>query len=123
MVSQPKVLVVDLEKSLLKTGLLEFQSVQLVLNKPRIIVEFIRHLLKGSSAFKWFVASKWPLDFDTISIRNTAMEVVHKYKASGAEIILVSELPEIWVKAIAEKLNCFDLYFGLKEADLKKKIG
>lgn len=86
-------IVVDLDKSCLKTDLFIESLLKLVLSKPWLAFTLIKKLLFSKSECKSYVANKIPINPKILAYNEEVLKLIMSYKKNGYKLILSTGAP------------------------------
>src|SRR5690554_5146013 len=112
MQNNKKVLVVDLDGSLIKSDSLIESFLLLLKKNPLLCFLLPFYLLKGKAALKAWIADQAPLDARYLPYNNDVIAYVEQQKKQGVSCYLVSGAAEKIVAAVSKHLQLFDGYFA-----------
>lgn len=101
-------LVVDLDRTLLKTDTLIEQFLELLLKAPWRAVNALWRLRKGKAAFKRAVIDSAPIDANGLAINQEFLDYLKVQHKSGRPLYLVTAADQRVADAIAGSLGIFD---------------
>src|SRR5690554_981069 len=107
-----KVLVVDLDGSLIKSDSLIESFLLLLKKNPLLCFLLPFYLLKGKAALKAWIAQQAPLDARYLPYNDDVLAYVQQQKQQGVACYLVSGAAEKTVAAVSKHLQLFDGYFA-----------
>ena len=110
-----KVVVVDLDHTLIKADTLHEQLARFVFQKPKLLPQLGRALLKGKAAFKAFCADHVVLDPDNLHTCADILEFLRNEAALGSHIVLCTAADHRVAQAIADHLGIFDEVIATRE--------
>ncbi|MGY4167826.1 UbiA family prenyltransferase [Bradyrhizobium sp. USDA 4529] len=113
--SQQKPLVVDLDRSLLMTDLLDESLSSVVPLGFRANCAALRALLDGKAAAKHHLTQTAELDYPSLPYNRCVLDLIQQAKARGRKVYLATAANAKHVKAIAEHLGIFDGWFASDE--------
>jgi 4-hydroxybenzoate polyprenyltransferase/phosphoserine phosphatase len=115
-----KILVVDVDNSLIKTDLLFEAMLKYVkLNWQNIFYLTFAILSMNKVRLKKMVAEKVSIEPENLPFRNSAVSLIMEKKKAGYKIIIASASPEKWILPIANHLDFFDFVSASKDTNLK----
>lgn len=128
--SQKKVLVVDLDHTLIKTDLL-LEALICLLKRPAQIPALVKHLLgvktKRAGSYnniipqlKDFIAKLVNVEPEILPYNEQIIQRIKQEKSLGAHVVLASASNQSWVNEISEHLGLFHEAFG-STSDLNLK--
>jgi len=107
-----KVLVVDLDGSLIKSDSLIESFLLLLKKNPLLCFLLPFYLLKGKAALKAWIAQQAPLDARYLPYNDDVLAYIQQQKQQGVVCYLVSGAAEKTVAAVSQHLQLFDGYFS-----------
>lgn len=114
-----KVLAVDLDRTLVKTDMLE-ESIFIFLKKrPWAIYSVIISLIKGRVFLKKFLAKTVEINPEFLPYNAKVLTRIREAKEQGYHVVLISASHIKYVRTIAEHLGLFDHFIGTGEINLK----
>lgn len=106
-------LAVDLDDTLILTDSFFLQLKTLTASRPWLVPVVLFYFLTGGRpAAKAWLARQVPLDPATLPYRQELIAYLHRQKAGGRKIFLVSAADQDIVTRVAEHLQLFDGAFG-----------
>ena len=110
--SDDKILVVDLDNTLIKSDLL-FETFWAAISQNwRIILHLFASIFFGKAHLKRKLANSSEIDVPNLPYNTSVLDIIEEYKADGAKIALVSASDQKLVDQIAKHLGFFDEAFG-----------
>lgn len=105
-----KVLVVDLDGTLIRNDLLSEGLARLAILKPLSFVRAIFLLVtRGKAKLKWFVAQQVPINAGLLPFRESVLELIASHKKKeNTQVWLATGSASIYALPIAEHLDLFD---------------
>lgn len=101
-------LVVDLDRTLIRTDLLWEQCLQVLKLRPWLIFLFPLWILQGRSIFKFKISENSILNPFVFPYRQAVIDIINDCKKRGLKIALASASPQPWVEKVAQHLGFFD---------------
>jgi len=128
-VVMPRPLVVDLDGTLIQTDLL-WEGLLLLLHKAplKFLWAIFMELPRGKSRFKMYLADNIMPDVSVLPYNLNVINILHKARIAGRELVLASASPRIWVDAVAKHLSFFetvlasDQHVNLSKENKLKKV-
>lgn len=115
-----KVLVVDVDESLIKTDLLAEAMIKYVkLKWSNIFHLALTIFFKDKAILKKMLAEKVSINTENLPFRNAVLSLIKEKRNAGYTVILASASPEKWVFQIANHLELFDFVIASKDTNLK----
>ena len=113
------ILVVDLDKTLIRTDTL-WESLFLLLGRrPQATMTMLINLLRGKAFFKRKIADSVLPEAALLPYSTQLLELIEKYHTAGAKVFLASAADKRIVVEVAAHLRCFDGIIGSGAANLK----
>jgi 4-hydroxybenzoate polyprenyltransferase len=101
-----KILVIDLDESLLKIDLFKEALSKSLLKQPWL---FFKTLAIGNRAkAKTFISKKFEIEWHTLPFDNKVINIIANYRGKGYQIVLVTGAPYSYAESIANYLGLFD---------------
>jgi 4-hydroxybenzoate polyprenyltransferase len=114
-------LIVDLDGTLLLTDSLHEQMIKAFFTNPLELVICLLSLFRGRAAFKAALADKFPLDVDTLPIRESFLAWLHERRESERELHLCTAAHQSIADGIVARLGLFTSVFGSDAINLKSR--
>src|SRR6516162_7165077 len=108
-------LVVDLDRTLIKTNSLHEAFIQLVSQKPTQALRALLMLLHSRADFKVAIADLIPLNVDTIPLNEVVLERIKQARKEGRKVYLATAAPRRFAEAIADLIAEFDGVFASRD--------
>jgi 4-hydroxybenzoate polyprenyltransferase len=108
-------LVVDLDRTLIKTNSLHEAFIQLVSQKPTQALRALLMLLHSRADFKVAIADLMPLNVDTIPLNEVVLERIKQARKDGRKVYLATAAPRRFAEAIADLIAEFDGVFASRD--------
>ena len=107
-----KLLVADLDGTILRTDLLYESLVALACSRPWRLPGLIPHLLKGKAAFKRALVLQVSPDLDSLPCNEALLAWLRERRAEGHRIVLYSASDQLLVEGVARRFGLFDEAHG-----------
>ena len=108
MSNSKRVLVVDLDGTLVKTDMLLENFLSKLKGSPAKAFWASSHLVGGLASLKSKLASEWDFDPSLLPYCGEVLDYINKAKAEGRTVVLATASEESIAKRIADHLNIFD---------------
>ncbi|MDB2387562.1 UbiA family prenyltransferase [bacterium] len=105
-------IVVDLDKSLLKTDLFVESFFKLIFSKPWLVFKVLKKLIISKSKCKSYVASNININPQNLPYNKRVLDLVTNYKNKGNSIILSTGAPRKHAEQIYNYLNIFEEFYS-----------
>lgn len=106
------VLVVDLDRSLLRTDLRLETLFQALATRPLATLRALGRLRHGWAAFHARLADLVQIDIDALPVDEDVLALVRTKRAAGVPVVLVSDADQALAEAVARRLGDFDAVHG-----------
>ena len=103
-----KVLVIDLDNSLLKIDLLKEALGKSLLYKPWIFIKTVLIAFKNKASAKTFISKEIKIGCHTLPYENRVIDIIDNYKKKGYQLVLATGSPYGYAKPIANYLGLSD---------------
>ena len=113
-----RALVIDLDRSFLRTDILWEQVVKLITHDMRRIPLLFWWLRKGKSQFKARVAQHATINYDLLPVCQPVKELALTAKSQAIPVVLASASHDSVVRAISSRHQLFDASFGTTSTNL-----
>lgn len=110
-------LVVDLDGTLISSDLLVESAFAHVGANPLAAVGVVQALMRGKAALKAHIAARTEIDVTHLPYDEAVLDLVRRARAEGRRTVLASASNERYVKAVAEHLGLFDLWYGSSDTE------
>jgi 4-hydroxybenzoate polyprenyltransferase len=117
----PDILVVDLDRTLLRTDLLVEQVLAVIKTRPTELIRALVALLKSygnRAVFKEIVARAADVDVPYLPYRESVLALIDAERRAGVTVVLASASHQTVVSRIARHLSRFDHALGSGDANL-----
>lgn len=114
-----KVLAVDLDRTLIKTDMLEEAVFMYLKKRPWALFNVIFALLKGRVHLKNFLASAVTINPQLLPYNEKVLDRIKSARENGYHVVLVSASHASFVKPIADHVGLFDHFIGTKDKNIK----
>lgn len=108
-------LIVDLDRTLLKTDTLVEQFLVVLFSAPVVALRALQKLRTGKAAFKAAVIDAAPIDVDTLVLNQDLLEYLKTQKRNGRPLHLVTAADQRVADAVAERVGLFDTATGTND--------
>lgn len=105
-------LIVDLDRTLLKTDTLIEQFLVLLIKAPRAALRSLLALRQGKASFKRAIIDDAPLDAEALAINETLLEYLNDQRDQGRALHLVTAADQRVADAVAGKIEIFESAVG-----------
>jgi 4-hydroxybenzoate polyprenyltransferase/phosphoserine phosphatase len=103
-----RVVVVDLDGTLLKSDILHEQLIRLLLRQPLSLVGFLKALGTGKAEAKAYCAERIPLDIGALPFCSEVLDVLRRERAQGSYLVLCTAADRRAAEAVAQDCGLFD---------------
>ncbi len=110
--ASPPVLVVDLDRTLIRTDLLHESFWSALTRQWSVPFLVLRHLSRGKAALKRWLAGRSRIDVATLPYDPVVIDLIAARKAEGARIVLVTASDKVLAERVAAHLGVFDEVAG-----------
>jgi 4-hydroxybenzoate polyprenyltransferase/phosphoserine phosphatase len=107
-----KLLVVDLDGTLLKSDMLYESFWNAFAIRPSTPVQSARHLFTGKAALKSYLASEATIDIASLPYDDEVIKYINDYRANGGNVALVTATHQLLADQVAKHLGIFDEVHG-----------
>ena len=107
-----RILITDLDGTLIKTDMLWESLVRLIFQKPYLLPMVLIWAMKGRSHLKQELANRVDISIQHLPFNQEVLAYLNRKKFEGYEIILASASNEKWVHAVAQAHPIFDQVFA-----------
>ncbi len=107
-VSRPRVVVVDLDNTLIKADTLHEQLVRIVFQKPRLLPRILGALFRGKAAFKDCCAEAIVLEPANLRTCDEVLSYLADEKSRGSFLVLCTAADHRVARLVADHLGIFD---------------
>lgn len=104
----PKLLVIDLDETLVRTDLFAEQLLRLVFQSPWTLLAFFFCGKWSIARLKTIVADAATIRPELLPYRESLLEHLKQKKAGGSRLILATAAPQAYAQAVAAHLNIFE---------------
>ena len=110
--SQPELLVVDVDNTLICGDLFALQFFTFLYTRLLFLPLVLLNIFRGKLALKCYLASITPFDPSKLVYRQKIIDRMLNAKAKGRTVVLASGSPQILIERIAGHLKCIDHALG-----------
>jgi len=110
-----KVLVVDLDNSLLKIDLFKESLGKSLLKRPLVFFKTVMLALNSIALAKTFISKECKTDCHTLPYNNKILDIIDSYRKKGYLILLATGAPQAYAHSIANHLGLFDEVIATNE--------
>lgn len=118
-IKEQRILVVDLDKTLVKTDLLDEALIRFLKKNPIGIFGLLKVLFTGKHHFKGFLAEQSKIHAEALPYNAKVLAKIAEAKANGETVVLASASHELYVREVADHLKVFDAWYSTKDVNFK----
>lgn len=113
------VLIVDLDGTLIKEDVTKMQLISATVRRPWAAPWYAYRFLFDRPRFKAEIAARLVFDPTALTYHQAVIDIVHREKARGRIVALVSASQDLLIQRVAAHTKIFDLALGSRETIIK----